>query len=81
MAQRKISPISLTAAHIMQQVRKRDISVAAGREFLQNLALKCETVRDIQFVDMAHESIGDFEEKWRNIPGLASSTEVIRPKQ
>ncbi|MBT3276110.1 MAG: hypothetical protein HN368_23380 [Spirochaetales bacterium] len=72
MAQRKISPISLTAAHILQQVKKGDLSAAEGRALLQNLALKCGTVRDIRFVDIAHESIGDFEQKWRKIPGLAS---------
>ena len=81
MVRKKISPISLNAISIMQQVRRRDISATDGMMLLQELAQDCKTESDISFIHVAGESISEFEERWKNIPdiGLSQSHEGEKP--
>ena len=70
-ARKKISLIAQKTAHIMMQVRNRELTFSQGQELLQMLTLECETVRDMLYIEMARDCIVDFKEKWDSVPDAA----------
>ena len=57
----QVSAISLDTAHVVRKVEKAEITPRQGIRFLLKIALKCETVQDLEFVGKARESIERYE--------------------
>lgn len=57
----EVSAISLDTANIVSKVEEAEISPQQGIQSLLKIALKCETVHDLDFVGKARESIEKIE--------------------
>jgi hypothetical protein len=58
------SAIALAAVHIVQQVRRGEISASDANEKLLDLILKAETVSDLNFAHAAREGIERLAKIW-----------------
>ena len=61
-----VSATSQKTAHIIQQVRRGELSTSQAIESLMELALQSNTDRDLQFVKIARQAIEELDEKLGN---------------